>query len=175
MSDPLGGVIALVNWDAIGAIAEILGALGVIATLAYLAIQIRQSTISTRTSSYQAAVSASADFSRGLGLDGDAARIFASCSRDYPSLSSEERTRFDFLIASLFRNYENIFYQHKEGSIDDALWAGWAWRMRTTFATPGVKAWWQTNSSGYSRGFGVYLESTPFPGPGEAPDPGSAA
>ncbi len=30
------------NWDAVGAVAEILGALGVIVTVAYLAIQIRQ-------------------------------------------------------------------------------------------------------------------------------------
>jgi hypothetical protein len=32
-----------VNWDAIGAIAELLGAVGVIASLVYLATQIRQS------------------------------------------------------------------------------------------------------------------------------------
>jgi hypothetical protein len=31
------------NWDAIGAIAELLGAIGVIASLVYLATQIRQS------------------------------------------------------------------------------------------------------------------------------------
>jgi hypothetical protein len=31
------------NWDAIGAIAELLGAVGVIASLVYLATQIRQS------------------------------------------------------------------------------------------------------------------------------------
>lgn len=32
------------NWDALGAIAETLGAIGVIATLAYLAVQVRQNT-----------------------------------------------------------------------------------------------------------------------------------
>ena len=32
------------NWDAIGAIGEIIGAAGVISTLIYLAIQIRQNT-----------------------------------------------------------------------------------------------------------------------------------
>jgi len=31
------------NWDAVGAIAELLGAIGVIASLVYLATQIRQS------------------------------------------------------------------------------------------------------------------------------------
>jgi hypothetical protein len=33
------------NWDAIGAVAELLGAIGVIASLVYLAVQIRQSSV----------------------------------------------------------------------------------------------------------------------------------
>jgi len=48
------------NWDAIGAIAELLGAIGVIASLVYLATQIRhsreqmgQNTRATRASAYQ--------------------------------------------------------------------------------------------------------------------------
>ena len=48
------------NWDAIGAIAELLGAVGVIASLVYLATQIRQSreqmaqnTSAIRAGSYQ--------------------------------------------------------------------------------------------------------------------------
>lgn len=36
------------NWDAISTIAEIVGATGVIASLVYLAIQIRQNTLVTR-------------------------------------------------------------------------------------------------------------------------------
>ena len=40
------------NWDAIGAIAELLGAFGVIASLIYLATQIRQNTKSVRMASH---------------------------------------------------------------------------------------------------------------------------
>jgi hypothetical protein len=40
------------NWDAIGAIGEVVGALGVVVTLAYLAIQIRQNTDSARVLSW---------------------------------------------------------------------------------------------------------------------------
>ena len=41
------------NWDAIGAIAELLGAIGVIASLVYLAGQIRQSREQMRAATYQ--------------------------------------------------------------------------------------------------------------------------
>ena len=162
----------MANWEAIGAVAELFGALGVIATLGYLAVQIRQNTTSTRTSSYQAAVAASAEWSRGVGLDPDATRIVVSGFRDYASLSPEDQPRFDLLNASIFRNYENIYYQYQQGAIDEAAWTGWSWRMRSTFAMPGTRVWWQGNRSGYNRDFAIYLESTPFPGPGEAPRPG---
>ncbi len=41
------------NWDAIGAIGEILGALGVLVTLVYLATQIRENTRSLQAVSLQ--------------------------------------------------------------------------------------------------------------------------
>ncbi len=41
------------NWDAIGAIGEILGAIAVLGTLIYLAAQIRQNTASVTTATYE--------------------------------------------------------------------------------------------------------------------------
>ena len=42
------GCIEAMNWEAIGAIGEVVGAAGVIATLIYLAAQIRQNAAATR-------------------------------------------------------------------------------------------------------------------------------
>jgi len=42
------------NWDALGAISETIGAIAVIVTLAYLAVQIRQNTRATQTASHHA-------------------------------------------------------------------------------------------------------------------------
>ena len=41
------------NWEAIGVVAEVVGAAGVIITLVYLAIQIRQNTASTKSLTQQ--------------------------------------------------------------------------------------------------------------------------
>ena len=51
------------NWDAIGAIAEIAGAFGVILTLIYLAIQLRQNTKASQITAVQNSVENSARFS----------------------------------------------------------------------------------------------------------------
>src|SRR5215471_12958793 len=42
-----------INWEALGAVANVLAAVGVIATLIYLSIQIRQNTKAVRSSSIQ--------------------------------------------------------------------------------------------------------------------------
>jgi len=150
-----------VNWEAVGAVAELLGALGVIVTLVYLGLQIRQNTVSTRTSSYQAAVATSIELTVRVGLDSDATRILTTGCADFAALSTEDQNRFSTLASSIFRNFENIFYQHKQGAIDDALWSGWSSRMRLMFALPGVQEWWPANSEGYAEDFAAHLESTP--------------
>jgi hypothetical protein len=163
------------NWDAIGAIAELLGAVGVIATLAYLGIQIRQNTVSTRTSSYQAAIATTIEAIMRMGLDSDAARILTSGSADSATLSTEEQTRYAMLTSGIFRNFENIFYQHKQGAIDDLLWSGWSSRMRTTFAQPGVHVWWLEYRAGFAKDFAAHLESAPAVAPSVGADLESAA
>lgn len=41
------------NWDAIGAIGELVGALAVVLTLAYLAMEVRRNRLSTESSSVE--------------------------------------------------------------------------------------------------------------------------
>ena len=44
------------NWDAIGAVAELLGAIGVIASLIYVATQIRRNTSAVYAIAYQSII-----------------------------------------------------------------------------------------------------------------------
>jgi len=152
-----GGVV---NWEAVGAIADLVGAAGVVVTLVYLAAQIRQNTISTRTSSYQAVVEALSDWSRSCGLDPTVAGLLNTGQRDLAALPPEQRAQFAFLQVSLFRNYENIFYQHEHGAIDEIVWEGWSVRMRRSFATPGVRTWWAQDRLVYSAPFRSFLEES---------------
>jgi hypothetical protein len=151
-----------VNWDAVGAVAELLGALGVIATLGYLAFQIRQNTISMRSSSHQAAVTAVSDWSRAIGLDPTAAQLVQQGNLDLGALTPERRFQFMFLTTSLYRNFENIFYQHEQGAIDEAVWQGWSVRILGNYASPGIRAWWELSRLAFSASFRAFLEESPL-------------
>jgi len=105
------------NWEAIGAIGEVLGAFGVIVTLAYLAIQIRQNSHQLERSSESARIAADDAVARGFDLwrqlfisDEALSEIYIRGLQDIDTLSPNERLRFNQLMSSF-------------------IWTGWQfWR-----------------------------------------------
>ena len=115
-----------------------IGGVGVLLTVVYLAIQIRQNTKSNRGASYQAAVAAISEWSRQVGLDRSAARIVSAGTQDPGALGEEEAAQFRYLIVSLMRNFENIHYQYCSGAISPDAWEGWSHRILAFSNQPGV-------------------------------------
>mgnify|MGYP001554919510 FL=1 len=79
------------NWDAIGAIGEVLGALGVIATLIYLTTQIRQNTNAMRASSLDSETQISNDVRLGILSDPELTKIYYEGLKNVASLNDIER------------------------------------------------------------------------------------
>ena len=102
------------NREAIGAVGEMLGAIGVIVTLGYLAVQIRQNTRSVRASSYHAVVTNLSNLAADMGRDAPVADLFVRGVSDLQALSPTEQGQFAFLCLSVFRNYENLFYHFNQ-------------------------------------------------------------
>lgn len=85
------------NWDAVGALAELAGAFGVIVTLGYLAVQIRQNSKLLSASAADSSRDAYNELGRILGTSTDAARVYTAGMEDPTSLSPEETTQFHSL------------------------------------------------------------------------------
>jgi len=96
------------NWDAVGAIAEIVGAIGVIGSLIYLSLQVRQNNAYIRN---QALFDTVSELRQAIGRmieDADLSRIYFSGRSRYPELNESDRGRFHlmiFEILSIFENY----------------------------------------------------------------------
>ena len=73
------------NWDALGAIAELLGAAGVIITLTYLALQIRRSNALSLAESQRFSNHAATPAVVAIAQDADLARLFRQGLRDRSS------------------------------------------------------------------------------------------
>lgn len=121
------------SWDAIGAVAELLGAVGVIASLFYLGAQVRQNTKSLRASSYHAVVTNLSNLSGSIGLSPPGSDLFIRGLSDFSTLDPHEQRQCTLLLVSLFRNYEDIFYQFDQGMVDESVWGGWEHSMTRVF------------------------------------------
>ncbi len=83
----------MINWTAIGSVAEIVAAVGVIVSLIYLALQVRQNTQSIRAATYDAMVRTNGDFLLPLIQDPDLARTFERAVEGWSELDYEEQVR----------------------------------------------------------------------------------
>jgi hypothetical protein len=138
------------NWEAIGAIAELLGAIGVIASLVYLATQIRhsreqmsQNTQALRAGTYQQFQSELGDaFGRAIevpGLDSVVRSGFA----DYRQLNEADAFKFEFFMVGCVATYENAYYQFRSGLLDEDRWLIHSAGLRGVLRFPGVGQWWK--------------------------------
>lgn len=111
------------NWEALGAIAETLGATGVIATLAYLAVQIRQNTRSldegqrlAKVQSYEKRADMVAQHLVALR---DSPSIAKIAPGDGQNLDTEEdHARFVIHMRWWMNFCDNLHYQYKNGYLD---------------------------------------------------------
>ncbi len=86
------------NWEAIGAIGEILGAIAVLLTLIYLVAQIKQNTASVVTATYESMMSGITDINLVVVGNSELASLPVRGGRDPDSLDYEEALRYAFLL-----------------------------------------------------------------------------
>jgi hypothetical protein len=106
------------NWDSIGAIGEIVGALAVLATLIYLAIQIRQSSDTQRAQTHQQLAHERTLNMRMMIQNREIRHGMAKAQFGKPLTADEQGLLYWFTILTL-RTYENELYQHSKGMIED--------------------------------------------------------
>jgi hypothetical protein len=99
------------NWDAIGAIAELLGAMGVTASLIYLATQMRQNTRAMRAGAYQEVLNQRDSAMLPLMQDGKLAHLCSRGTANLDDLSEVEKIRFEVWIFTVMSSSDNIYYK----------------------------------------------------------------
>ncbi len=148
------------NWEAVGSIGELLGAVGVIASLLYLSVQVRQSSTATKLATSHSIASAARDWNRAMIDDIDLSWVFQVGTEDPSRLDDKERSQFLHVCFSFFRMFEDIHYQYEHGAVDEDLWAGYA-RHFGAYAkqSPGVSAYWEMRRDIFRPAFRDFLDN----------------
>jgi hypothetical protein len=142
-----------VNWDAIGAIAELLGGGGVVLSLVYLSVQIRQNTRSIRRASARQTSDKNAVALRALA---DYSNLFAGEAIGFDRLADlgpSDRTRFDMIWGLWMQATEQTMADVREGVQDPEYAVPYRVLLRDLFATPGGQLWWSERRAWFSASF----------------------
>ena len=135
------------NWDAIGASAELLAAMGVIATLLFLAIQIRTSTRVTRAATFDSIL---AEYRTHLRHSVSDLGIVAKGWADISALTNEDRLTFHAFHVNEGLFVENIIQQYQNGNVEFSQLEPWLDSYSGMIRTPGGEEWWLIQSRFFS-------------------------
>ncbi len=147
------------NWDAVAAIAESLGAVGVIVTLTYLAVRIRGNTKAVRVATYDSFVAQFRDWNAGFRADPESTARFVQQLEDIESLDEFARRHAVHVFYDFFKLAENLHYQYRMGMIDQALWSGWANMFHQYLTAPGTTWYWEQRRTFFAPEFVEWVDS----------------
>jgi hypothetical protein len=131
--------------DQLGNLGEFVSGVAVVASLIYVAIQIRQNTRATQAATLQ-------EVSRDMREQFSPKPIVHEASRKISGgekLTFEERWAWNQYTMNTFRMYENQWFQHRRGALDAQLFRGYQNHIYFTMELPGIKAFWENAKNAF--------------------------
>lgn len=143
--------------DQYAAIGEFVGGIGVIATLVYLALQIRQNTKSVRSSTL--AVNSQLWSGTMMNtLDPNILPSYLKGSLGEAELDPESFARFLFTCRAYYVNMENQWYQYQNGTLEEEIYLGYERSLlNQMLAYKGMRRYWKMFSNEFSPEFSDYI------------------
>jgi len=139
-------------------IGEIIAAVAVIASLVYLAVQLKQNTQAIRLNTGHNASEQLIELYAVFGVgEPERAALALKGMQSPETLEPTEKMAFMGMLHSFFRGYENLYYQHAGGALDARVWKGAFRSMIDMTKQPGMTVYWEARKHWYSDGFQEHL------------------
>jgi hypothetical protein len=149
------------SWKVVGAIAEALGAVVVIATLRYLAVQIRANTAAIRAEARRTNVGQTVPSAAIIGATKEASSVLRHGLSELGALDSDERVQFIFLLTTIVSQAGSSFEEFKLGINDLASFESTSHQALQLFKTPGRRDFRATFVSTFPAGFKAHVDREP--------------
>jgi hypothetical protein len=131
-----------VNWEAVGAVGELVGALAVFSTLIYLAMQIRQNTASVKAAAVDAAITHVSNIREVISSHDDVAEIYVQGNKDPTKLDEKALVRYRLLMHNILMSISNIHAQSQLPGLSRSNWESQVTILKRILDTPGVTWFW---------------------------------
>jgi len=146
------------NWDAIGAIGEIVGAIAVILSLIYLALQIRQNTTTTQGSNELVMSRSVANWVSKANIDAHLRRAWGKLA-DGEELSSDEMAQILWYVSEWLHLCEGWYQLYRRGLMSESIWTARSNGALGLLKQDFVLSWWNAEGISVSTEFRSYMNT----------------
>jgi len=149
----------MINLQYLANISEVVGAVVVVMSLVYLAVQVRQNTQAQRTENYSRALDRLAAMQSMFSQDSDISLIFSKGIENSSNLTPQERARFTWSMYEAFGAFEFMFLASRTDAIPEEVWTRWSSAVAWWLTFPGVQTWWRARPIPFTESFTAFVES----------------
>jgi len=147
-----------VTLDQIVSVAEIVGAIGIIITLVYLAMQVKDSVRASKSAAITDATEAIQSFYHEMGSNQQASNLWYRAIRDPDSLSNEDTFQFIMMTHDALLAFQRSFYLVREGTLDQRLRDSIGTAIVAVKDTPGFQFAWKQRKAFFQPEFVDWVE-----------------
>ncbi len=137
---------------------EVLGAVAVVLSLAFVGVEIRESNKATRSAMAAASVEAVTAWYEALGSSAESSALFYTYLLEPASLTPEQRFQATMIFHGLFLSFQNSLYLSTEGTLAEPITHSLTEAIVGVKDLPGFQLFWRQRRSIFTSGFQTYVD-----------------
>ena len=145
------------NWEAAGAIAEIVGVLLVVASLLYVARQLKQTTDMMRVTASNERVEREFDILNSLIENREVAEYWAKGDLNFDELDAVDKQRLILFERRALVLWHHIYSLRQQGLYPDSDWHWNEWVIRNIGSRQAVREAWKVFEESFEQSFRDYI------------------
>jgi hypothetical protein len=146
------------NWEAIGATGELIGAFGVVISLVYVGIQVRSSAGAVRSAAANDASVAMQTWYLEMGSNRQASDMWFNAMTSHEPLSTQDEFQFMMMMHAVLLGMQNSFLLSREGTLDAEFREAITTAIVAVKDLPGMDRYWRQRRGFFHAGFSEYID-----------------
>ncbi len=146
------------NLKTLADLSQLAAAIGVIVSLLFVAMQLRQGTKAVKASTIQNLIQSLSSNSQVWAENESLVAISLKASADENSLTELERARLYIAFVMATRRFEGVYYQRALNLVDIGLIQGFARANLSVIASKSGRIWWADAKEMFSPRFVAYVD-----------------
>lgn len=144
--------------ELLGNLGEFVGAIAVVATLGYLAVQIRQSNLASQATAIQSFINSFSTVHAEPSRDVEFIQLLRKGFNDWEGLSKDEQAQMHLYWSDWISKLHMGYRLYERGVLDEGSYIGWENFLVAALQTPGVSAVWSASKAVYPSDFTSSVE-----------------